>query len=52
MLPRTESRQKIYEEAEQIAQKTIIVPVEKENNNRESPLMQSRFKSKELEKKE
>ena len=48
MLPRSESRQKIYEEAEQVAQKTYIIPVE--NKSEESPLMKSRLMAKDVEK--
>ena len=52
-LPRSESRQKIFEEAELVAQKTIIIPVEnqpEEESPKEiySPLFKNRFRSKEL----
>lgn len=51
ILPRTESKRKLFEETEQIAQKTIIVPVEDkpEGNKMDecvSPLFKNKFKSK------
>ena len=52
-LPRTESRKKIFEEAEQVAQKTVFVPVDVAQKMEpskieecQSPLMKNKFMSK------
>ena len=52
VLPRTESRQKIFEETKELAPKTFIIPVdskieEKETKDIHSPLLKNKFKERE-----